>query len=138
MRTGRCTRAVITRQRVAHVATSLRDPDWSLDGATPIKRNVLDAAGEQRRRLRRAQRLATALMGDSIATNMFMLGYAWQKGRIPLARESLERAIELNGVAVEMNQLAFVWGRRVAHDLESVASGSADSRPRAPRRRSAS
>ena len=48
-----------------------------------------------------AGRIATALMGDTIATNMFMLGYAWQKGWVPLARESLMRAIELNGVTGE-------------------------------------
>jgi len=42
---------------------------------------------------------------------MFMLGYAWQKGWVPLARESIERAIELNGVAVDFNRQSFVWGR---------------------------
>jgi indolepyruvate ferredoxin oxidoreductase len=50
-----------------------------------------------------------------------MLGYAWQKGWVPLARESLMRAIELNSVAVENNKAAFEWGRRAAHDPASVA-----------------
>jgi indolepyruvate ferredoxin oxidoreductase len=59
-------------------------------------------------------------LGDAIATNMFMLGYAYQKGWIPLAGATLERAIELNGVAVEFNRKAFVWGRRAAVDLEKV------------------
>jgi indolepyruvate ferredoxin oxidoreductase len=59
-------------------------------------------------------------MGDSIATNMFMLGYAWQRGWVPLGRESLERAIELNGIAVEFNRRSFLWGRRAAVDLERV------------------
>jgi indolepyruvate ferredoxin oxidoreductase len=59
-------------------------------------------------------------MGDSIATNMFMLGYAWQKGWVPLERAALERAIELNGVAVEFNLKSFLWGRRAAVDLERV------------------
>ena len=67
-----------------------------------------------------AAALATALMGDSIATNMFMLGYAWQKGWVPLARESIERAIELNGVAVAFNLQSFIWGRRAAVDMERV------------------
>ena len=49
-----------------------------------------------------------------------MLGYAWQKGWVPLARESIERAIELNGVSVAFNQQSFVWGRRAAVDLERV------------------
>jgi indolepyruvate ferredoxin oxidoreductase len=67
-----------------------------------------------------ATELATALMGDAIATNMFMLGYAYQKGWVPLAGESLERAIELNGVAVEFNRKSFLWGRRAAADQEKV------------------
>lgn len=51
--------------------------------------------------------LATALMGDAVATNIFLLGYAWQKGLVPIGEESLLRAIELNGAAVAMNQAAF-------------------------------
>jgi len=67
-----------------------------------------------------ATRLATALMGDSIAANLFMLGYAWQKGLVPLSEASLLRAIELNGVAVAANQRSFLWGRRAAVDLKRV------------------
>ena len=63
---------------------------------------------------------ATKLMGDSIYTNPMLLGYAWQKGWIPLGLESLTRAIELNAVAVDNNKTAFAWGRRAAHDLPSV------------------
>jgi indolepyruvate ferredoxin oxidoreductase len=69
-----------------------------------------------------AEGLAARVMGDSIYTNPLMLGYAWQKGWIPLARESLLRAIELNAVAVDNNKAAFQWGRRAAHDPASVAS----------------
>jgi len=64
--------------------------------------------------------LATALMGDSIATNLFMVGYAWQKGLIPLASASIIQAIELNAAAVESNRKAFEWGRRAAVDLAAV------------------
>jgi indolepyruvate ferredoxin oxidoreductase len=67
-----------------------------------------------------ATKLATALMGDSIAANLFMLGYAWQKGLIPLSQEALLRAIELNGVAIESNKKSFLWGRRAAVDLKRV------------------
>ena len=67
-----------------------------------------------------ATEIATALMGDAIATNMFVLGYAYQKGWLPLSGESLERAIELNGIAVEFNKKSFLWGRRAAADLEKV------------------
>src|SRR4029077_11018758 len=59
-------------------------------------------------------------MGDAIATNMFMLGYAFQKSWVPVSAEALARAIELSGVAVEFNRKSFVWGRRAAMDLERV------------------
>ncbi len=67
-----------------------------------------------------ATRIATALTGNSIATNLFMLGFAYQKGLVPVSADALEQAIELNGVSVEMNQRAFIWGRRAAHDLHRV------------------
>ncbi len=69
-----------------------------------------------------ATEMATALTGDAIATNLFMLGYAMQKGYLPLGAKSLERAIELNGVAVEMNKNAFAWGRIAAHDPDQIWS----------------
>ncbi|MBA3593383.1 MAG: indolepyruvate ferredoxin oxidoreductase family protein [Polaromonas sp.] len=67
-----------------------------------------------------ADAASTKLMGDSIYTNPMMLGYAWQKGWIPLQYASLMRAIELNAVAVENNKTAFEWGRRAAHDLAAM------------------
>ena len=67
-----------------------------------------------------ASALTTALMGDAIFTNPFVMGYAWQKGMIPLGNASIMRAIELNGQAVEKNKQAFDWGRRAAVDLNSV------------------
>ncbi|HZY17107.1 MAG TPA: indolepyruvate ferredoxin oxidoreductase family protein [Ramlibacter sp.] len=67
-----------------------------------------------------ADAAAAKLMGDTIYTNPMLLGYAWQKGWVPLALESLLRAIELNGVAVESNKAAFAWGRRAAHDPAQV------------------
>jgi indolepyruvate ferredoxin oxidoreductase len=84
-----------------------------------------------------ATAVATALCGDSIATNVFMLGYAWQHGLVPLSREALERAIELNGAAVRMNLDAFLWGRRAAVDPDAVhaavralkAGGAGDAEP---------
>jgi indolepyruvate ferredoxin oxidoreductase len=63
-----------------------------------------------------ATRLATALLGDAIGTNLLMLGYAFQKGWIPLGLDAILRAIELNGVAVEASRQAFAWGRIAAHD----------------------
>ncbi|WP_338126734.1 DUF6537 domain-containing protein, partial [Stenotrophomonas lactitubi] len=67
-----------------------------------------------------ATQLATALLGDAIAANLFILGYAWQQGLVPLSFESLMRAIELNGAAVAMNQQAFAWGRLAAVDPQAV------------------
>jgi indolepyruvate ferredoxin oxidoreductase len=67
-----------------------------------------------------ADAASSKLMGDSIYTNPMMLGFAWQKGWVPLERASLLRAIELNAVAVEQNKAAFEWGRRAAHDWGSV------------------
>jgi indolepyruvate ferredoxin oxidoreductase len=69
-----------------------------------------------------AEGLAAKVMGDSIYTNPLMLGFAWQKGWVPLARESLMRAIELNAVAVENNKAAFEWGRRAAQEPAAIAS----------------
>src|SRR5206468_11391818 len=66
----------------------------------------------------------TASLGDSIATNLFMLGYAWQKGLVPLSLEALNRAIELNGVAVETSKRTFAWGRLAAHNLSAVQAAA--------------
>jgi indolepyruvate ferredoxin oxidoreductase len=67
-----------------------------------------------------ATKIATALMGDSIATNLFMLGFAWQQGLIPLSATAILRAIELNEVAIDSNKQAFLWGRRASVDLAKV------------------
>lgn len=64
--------------------------------------------------------LASNLFGDAIATNLMLLGYAWQKGLIPLSGASIERAIELNQVAVKQNVKSFRWGRLLAHDPDAV------------------
>jgi indolepyruvate ferredoxin oxidoreductase len=68
-------------------------------------------------------------LGDAIASNMFMLGAAWQKGLVPLRRMAIERAIELNGVAIEANKEAFDWGRRAAYDPATVERLAARSEP---------
>jgi indolepyruvate ferredoxin oxidoreductase len=75
-----------------------------------------------------ATEIATALLGDAIATNLFMLGVAWQRGLVPVSFEALIRAIELNGAAVEMNKQAFAWGRLAAVDPQAVleAAGLAE------------
>jgi indolepyruvate ferredoxin oxidoreductase len=64
--------------------------------------------------------LATALLGNSIGSNMFMLGYAYQLGALPISAEAIERAIELNGEAVAMNISAFRYGRRAVVDPKAL------------------
>ena len=105
-----------------------RDPLFPLG---PMEDRVVDAVGEGAAEFVDATRLARTLMGDSIATNMLLLGYAWQKGLVPLSEEAVMRAIELNGAAVEFNRQAFIWGRRAAHDLKAVLAlvGPAEARP---------
>ena len=76
-----------------------------------------------------ASAIATQLLGDSIGSNLFMLGYAYQKGLIPVSASAIEAAIELNAVAVDMNKSAFIWGRRAARDLATVVD-LVDSRQR--------
>ncbi|MSQ73226.1 MAG: indolepyruvate ferredoxin oxidoreductase family protein [Betaproteobacteria bacterium] len=98
-------------------ADFVRNPDWQMPGSN-LQHDVTEAAGTAE--FVDAGRLATALMGDSIATNMFMLGYAWQKGWVPLREASLLKAIELNAVSVAFNQKSFAWGRRAAADLARV------------------
>src|SRR3989475_12418766 len=107
---------VLINGTVPRTADFVKNPDWQLPGAD-LQADIVDAAGAKNVEFVPAGKLATALMGDAIATNMFMLGYAYQKGWVPLAEESLVRAIELNGVAVEFNRKAFMWGRRAAVDL---------------------
>ena len=77
---------------------------------------------------------ATALLGNSIAANMFMLGYAYQAGHVPLTAAAIEKAIELNGEAVRMNLEAFTWGRRAAAEPDVIATFMRVSLPRRRRR----
>ncbi|MGV6852203.1 MAG: indolepyruvate ferredoxin oxidoreductase family protein [bacterium] len=98
-----------------------REPDLQFP-THDIKQNIIDAVGEQHTEFVPASRLATAILGDSISTNLFMMGYAWQKGFIPISADALMRAIELNGVAIEANNQAFVLGRLAAHDIRKVES----------------
>jgi len=85
-----------------------------------IKQAIQQTAGTDNTEFLDASRLATALIGDTIATNMFMLGFAFQRGLIPLERSSIEQAIEINGMSVESNKQSFLWGRRTAHDGKRV------------------
>ena len=104
-----------------------QDPDWQFP-AEQI-RALIDESVGGRSHFIDATRLATALLGDSIATNLFMLGFAFQKGLIPLQEESILKAIELNGVAVDANKQAFSWGRRAAVSLDQVEAIALPAKP---------
>ena len=95
------------------------DPQFHTQG---MSAQIAETVGAARADFVDASKIATTLMGDSIATNTFMLGYAYQKGWLPVGEEALEQAIELNGTAVAFNLAAFAWGRRSAHDLPRVLS----------------
>jgi indolepyruvate ferredoxin oxidoreductase len=101
------------------VAESLRNPDASLK--VPQLLEKLDfAAGHDFVETLDAQSMAETFLGDSIVSNILCLGYAWQRGLVPVSLATLMRAIELNGVAVENNKLAFSLGRLAAGDPASV------------------
>jgi len=112
------THAVINSQQTMTGAFT-RDADLDFPEAA-MHEAIAQAAGANCTDFIDATRLATALMGDSIATNQFMMGYAWQKGLIPISQAAIERAIELNGVAVEAGKQSFLWGRRAAVDMAAV------------------
>ena len=112
------THAVINSY-LAPTAAFVINPDVDFE-TLAMQRALKAAAGDASTEFIDGTGYATALMGDSIATNLFMLGYAFQQGRIPLSLEAIERAIELNGVAVEINKRTFAWGRLAAHDRARV------------------
>ena len=117
MREGRTYVAVNTHG--APTAAFVTNPDWQFPAGN-CEAAIAAAAGASHVGALDADQLAVQLIGDSLYTNPLLLGYAWQKGRVPLSRAALLRSIELNGVQVENNKLAFEWGRRAAHDLASV------------------
>ena len=100
-----------------------RDADLAMPDAK-LRQAISEAAGAKAAFIE-AGRLATALLGDAIGTNLFMVGYAYQKGLLPLSAAAIERAIELNRVAIEMNRAAFRHGRLAAHDPARIEAKAA-------------
>ena len=112
------TRGVINTHRMATVAF-IKNPDLQTPWSA-MEDGLRDAIGAEGVRFLDATRVVSDLLGDSLGTNIFLLGYAWQMGLVPVTREALFRAIELNGAAVEANKRAFQWGRLACHDLPTV------------------
>ncbi len=100
-------------------AAFVTQPDWQFPGGA-CESAVAAAVGADLVGSFDAEQVASQMLGDSIYTNPLLLGFAWQKGRVPLSLAALMRAMELNGVQVANNQAAFAWGRRCAHDLAAV------------------
>jgi indolepyruvate ferredoxin oxidoreductase len=128
--------AVVNGQRVM-TGDFTRQADFDFPAAA-LERAIVKATGE-RAHFVDATRLATALLGDAIATNLFMVGVAYQRGLLPLSAAAIERAIELNRVAAAMNRRAFRWGRKAVLDPAAVdAAAAPPAEPADHRRPSAS
>ena len=115
---GGVTKAVVNGN-VQPTPAFIFDPDVDFEAARIIQA-IKSAIGQDGADVVDATGLASRLMGDAIAANLFMLGYAFQKGLVPLSLAALERAIELNHVAVEANKKSFSWGRLAAADRAQV------------------
>jgi indolepyruvate ferredoxin oxidoreductase len=100
-----------------------RDPDLKFPTGS-MEQEIKDAVGPGDAEFFDGTKLATGLMGDSIATNLFMVGYAYQRGLIPVGEASILKAIELNGASVESNKESFHWGRLAAVDPTRVAAAA--------------
>jgi len=131
---GKGRTSVVVNTHETMPATFTRDADYRFPSAR-LARAISERVGAGHMHPVEGSRLATALIGDAIASNLFMLGYAYQQGLVPVSADAIMRAITLNNVAVEMNTQAFTWGRRAAHDLAQVENIVA---PKSPARAKAS
>jgi indolepyruvate ferredoxin oxidoreductase len=123
--------AVVANANIATVSDFVRNRDLDFQQAA-IERAIRKAANPNATTFIKADEIATALLGDAIGTNMLMLGFAWQQGLVPLRHESIEAAIELNGVAIPFNRRAFSLGRLLAHRPDRVMAMVEEARGPAP------
>ena len=112
------TQAIIN-SHLAPTADFTLNPDTEFHG-DDLRSLIRNGAGDNRTEFVDATSLATTLMGDAIAANLFLLGYAYQRGALPVSGDAIDKAIELNGVAVAMNRRAIALGRLAAEDLDQV------------------
>lgn len=103
------THAIVTRTE-AQTGAFAKDPDLpsAIDSSIAELQKRLGSPAVD---VINAAEIAQALLGDTIQANLILLGYAWQRGRLPLSLAAIMRAIELNGVAIEAAKQAFSWGR---------------------------
>ncbi|MCX7057603.1 MAG: indolepyruvate ferredoxin oxidoreductase family protein [Proteobacteria bacterium] len=125
---------LVVNSHVAPTFAFASNPNLNL-ASGPMIRAISDASGDGQAEFISATEIATTLMGDAVAANLFLVGYALQRGFLPISVDALERAIELNGVQVDMNKTSLAWGRLAAEDLAYVqhvafpAETVANSRP---------
>jgi len=119
MREGRT--YVALNSHATPTAAFVGNPDWQ-NPTGGCEAALQAAVGRDKLGLFDADQVAVQLLGDSIYSNPLLLGYAWQKGQVPVSRAALLRAMELNGVQIDNNKAAFEWGRRCAHDYAQVSA----------------
>jgi len=120
------THAVVNDAEVP-TASFITNPDARFPTAA-MKQRIRDEVGADDVLFLDATRIATALLGDSIAANLFLLGVAYQRGFVPVSAAALEEAVAMNGVAVEFNKQAFLFGRRFANRRDQVLALVPDKR----------
>ena len=110
----------VLNAKVTPVSDFVRIRDFDFQAATVEK--TVEKSVRSNEHFHNFAEIALAVAGDEIASNIMMLGYAWQNGLVPLGNAAIEQAIRLNGVAIEANLTAFNWGRMLAHDPDFVGS----------------
>jgi indolepyruvate ferredoxin oxidoreductase len=116
------TRAVVNSD-VQPTSEFIRNRDWSISNQD-LKNNILAAAGQKEIDFIDANALAVSHMGDALYTNPLLMGYAWQRGWIPLSKQAIMKAIELNDMQVANNMKAFCIGQLAAVKPELVTKAN--------------
>ncbi|CAL95023.1 indolepyruvate ferredoxin oxidoreductase family protein [Azoarcus olearius] len=112
---------IVANVHEIQTARFVQDPDADLH-VDALLAKMRYAAGDDRLDTCDAQALCARFLGDTMGANILLMGYAWQRGLIPVSLAALDRAIELNGVAVAMNRSAFRIGRLAAAGAEALAA----------------
>ncbi len=118
----------VINSHLSPTADFTRDPD-ALFPIDEMQDTIVEEIDPSRGHFVNATRLATNLLGDAIFSNFLLLGVAYQHALVPLAESSILDAIELNGVAVEKNRQAFLWGRRYVEDADAVRRAAGFDKP---------
>ncbi|MGI9229335.1 MAG: indolepyruvate ferredoxin oxidoreductase family protein, partial [Gammaproteobacteria bacterium] len=120
----------VINSHLSPTADFVKDPDVVFP-IEEMQSTIVEETGVDKTWFVDATEISTRILGDTIASNLFLLGYAWQRGLIPVSSDAINRAIEVNGVGVELNQQAFLWGRRNACNTAAVTAMLDISEPRA-------